>query len=108
MVEDWHLEWYQTEAPLFYRGLAALDCPLCGQAVGFQQGLIGLPPPGVPVVRRYPAKAAEWAALQAGWAGGTLQGYISTVGPGVQYATYFTPAEVQLADAQENATKGAP
>jgi hypothetical protein len=41
LVEDWHIEWYKTEAPALYKGLAALDCPLCGQAVGYQQGKIG-------------------------------------------------------------------
>ncbi len=36
-VEDWHVEWYMTEGPALYQGLAAMDCPLCGQPVGFQQ-----------------------------------------------------------------------
>jgi hypothetical protein len=106
LVEDWHLEWYQTETPLFYRGLAALDCPLCGQAVGFQQGMIGLAPAGVPLVRRYVDKAARWALLGAEFAGGTLQGYLYTPGPGRQYTSYFTPHEVQQADANEQAQKG--
>jgi hypothetical protein len=84
LIEDWHLEWYTTEGPLLFKGLAAMDCPLCGRAVGFQGGKIGIAPPGVPLVRRYVAKAAEWAALQAVSAGGTLQGYTTIAGAGVQ------------------------
>src|SRR5438132_8361247 len=45
-VEDWHVEWYKTETRALYQGLAAMDCPLCGQPVGFQGGVIGLAPPG--------------------------------------------------------------
>ncbi len=26
-VEDWHVEWYKTEGPMLFRGLAAMDCP---------------------------------------------------------------------------------
>jgi hypothetical protein len=73
-VEDWHVEWYKSEGPLLFKGLMAMDCPLYGQPVGFQQGKIGPAPPGVPLVRRYVGKAAEWAASQAVSAGGTLQG----------------------------------
>src|SRR5580698_322686 len=97
-VEDWHVEWYKTEGPTLYRGLAAMDCPLCGQPVGFQQGMIGLAPPGIPLVRRYADRAASWAPLGAKYAGGTLHGYISTPGPGSQYANYWTSQEVQEAD----------
>ena len=28
LVADWHVEWYKTEGPSLYQGLAALDCPL--------------------------------------------------------------------------------
>ena len=49
-----------------------MDCPLCGQSVGFQQGKIGPAPAGVPLVRRNADKAAEWAPLGAKYAGGTL------------------------------------
>ena len=108
LVEDWHIEWYKTEAPALYRGLAAMDCPLCGQPVGFQQGKVGLAPPGVPLVRRYVDKAAEWAASQAVAVGGTLQGYITLAQAGASYASYWTPQEVQQADADEQAKKGGP
>jgi hypothetical protein len=102
-VEDWHVEWYLTEGPALWRGLVAMDCPLCGQAVGFQQGKIGLPPPTVPLVKRNADKAAVWAAAQAISAGATLQGYTSSAGAGIQYATYWTPQELKQAD--ENAMK---
>jgi hypothetical protein len=105
MVEDWHVEWYRSETSTLYKGLVAMDCPLCGQAVGFQQGMIGPAPPGVPLVRRYAEKAAEWAAFQAVAAGGTLQGYTSSAGAGVQYVDYWTSQEILQADVQEQAKK---
>src|SRR5258707_1371430 len=104
-VEDWHVQWYKTEGPMLYRGLAAMDCPLCGQGVGFLQGNIGPAPTGVPLVRRHADKAAEWAASQAVSAGGTLQGYTTPPGAGSQYASYWTPQEVHQADADEFAKK---
>jgi hypothetical protein len=85
-----------------------MDCPLCGQPVGFLQGQIGPAQLGVPLVRRHADKAAEWAAFQAVSAGGTLQGYTSAPGPGIQYANYWTLQEVQLADANEQAKKQGP
>src|SRR5260370_41995191 len=108
IVEDWHVEWYKTEGPTLYRGPAAMDCPLCGQPVGFQQGKIGLAPPGVPLVRRYADKAAEWAAAQALSAGGTLQGYLAAAKAGAQYAGYWTRQEVLQADANEQAKNRGP
>jgi hypothetical protein len=106
IVEDWHIEWYMTEGPTLYKGLAAMDCPLCGQPVGFQQGKIGPAPHGVSIVRRHAEKAAQWAAFQAVSAGGTLQDYTSASGAGLQYARYWTPQEVRKADANEQAKKG--
>ena len=103
MVIDWHVEWYKTESSAFYRGRAAMDCPLCGEPVGFQQGTIGPAPLGVPVVKRYSEKAAEWAAFQALSAGGTLQGYTTVPGAGIQYAGYWSAHEIQQADAHEAA-----
>ena len=108
IVEDWHVEWYKTEYSALYRGLAAMDYPLCGQAIGFQQGDIGPAPPGVPLVKRNPEKAAEWAALGASYAGGTLHGYVSTPGAGSQYANYWTLFEVQQADSNEKAKQQGP
>ncbi len=103
IVKDWHIEWYSTDGPALFKGLAALDCPLCGEPVGFQHGMIGPAPPGVPLLRRHVEKGAEWAPLGARYAGGTLHGYVTTAGPGRQYANYWTPQEVQQADADEKA-----
>jgi hypothetical protein len=108
MIENWHVEWYKTEAQSLYKGLAAMDCPSCGQPVGFRQGNIGPAPLGVPLVRRYMDKAAEWAVLGAAYAGGTLQGYISTAGAGSQYAHYWTAQEVRKADANEQSKTQGP
>ncbi len=107
-VEDWHVEWYKTEGPLLFRGQAAMDCPLCGQPVGFRQGTIGPAPPGVPLVRRYADQAAAWAPLGALYAGRTLHGYLSTAGPGSPYAHYWTGQQVQQADADEAAKNQGP
>jgi hypothetical protein len=108
MVHDWHVEWYETERPALYQGLAAMDCPVCGQPVGFQKNTISPAPFGVPVARRSVAKAAEWAALGAQHVGGTLHGYVSTLGAGAQYANYWTAREVQDADANEKAKQQGP
>ena len=108
IVADWHVEWYKTEGPALYHGRAALDCPLCRQPVGFQGGRIAPAPPGVPLLRRHVDQAAEWAASQAVAAGGTLQGYTSTAGAGAQYANYWTPQEVQQADADQQAKQRGP
>ena len=107
-VEDWHVEWYSAEGPALYQGRASMDCPLCRQAVGFQQGKIGRAPLGTPVVRRYADKAAEWAASQAVSSGGTLQGYLAAPGAGAQYASYWSPQEIRQADADEQAKQKGP
>jgi hypothetical protein len=85
-----------------------MDCPLCGYPVGYQHGRIGQAQPGVPVVRRSVDKAAEWATSQAVSAGGTLQGYTSSAGAGIQYASYWTPSEVRQADVNEHAKQQGP
>jgi hypothetical protein len=61
-----------------------------------------------PLGKKNADKAAEWAASQAGAAGGTLQGYTSLAGAGAQYASYWTPQEVRQADANEQAKKRGP
>lgn len=103
VIEDWHIEWFGTEARMLYRGLASMDCPQCRQPVGFQQGTIGPALPGVPMLRRHVDRAAAWARLGAAYAEGTLQGYVSSAGPGSQYASYWTLPEVRQADAVEAA-----
>jgi len=108
IIEDWHIEWYKTEGPSLIKGLAAMDCPLCGGPVGFHQGKIGPAPLGALLVKRYPDKAAGWAPIGAMYAGGTLQGYILTAGPGTQYANYWTAQEVKQADMTEKAKQQGP
>jgi hypothetical protein len=108
LVADWHVEWYKAEGPLLYQGLAALDCPLCRQPVGFQGGRIGPATPGVRVIMRHAGQAVLWAASQAISAGGTLQGYTSAAGAGAQYAAYWTPQEILQADANQRAKRGGP
>ncbi len=98
LVQDWHVEWYKTEGPALFNGLAAMDCPVCGSAVGFQGGKIGPAPLGVPIVRRRADRAAEWAHSQAVSAGGTLEGYFFGAGAGSQYAGYWRLGEVRQAD----------
>jgi hypothetical protein len=108
LVADWHVEWYRTEGLSLFQGLAALDCPLCRQPVGFQGGRIGPARPGVPVMTRQADRAAQWAASQAIAAGGTLQGYTSAAGAGAQYAAYWTLQEVRQADANQRAKQKGP
>ena len=107
-VQDWHVEWYKTEQSALYRGLATMDCPLCGRTVGFHKGNIGPAPPGVTLAKRDVDKAAEWAVSQAVAAGGTLMGYISTPGAGMQYAGYWSAQEILQADANEQAKTQGP
>jgi len=107
-IADWHVEWYGSAGPALYKGVAAMDCPLCGQPVGFQQGTIGPAPPGIAVLRRSVDKAAEWAASQAVAAGGTLQGYLTAAKAGTQYARYWTAQEVRQADANQQAKNRGP
>ena len=64
--------------------------------------------PGLPLITRHADQAAKWAASQAISAGGTLQGYTSMAGAGAQYAAYWTPQEVRLADANRRAKQGGP
>ena len=108
VVADWHVEWYKTEGPSLYQGLAALDCPLCRQPVGFQGGKIGPAPAGAPMMRRDADQAAQWVASQAISAGETLQGDTSAAGAEIQYAAYWTPQVVQQADARRRAKQGGP
>jgi hypothetical protein len=102
-IEDWHVEWCKSEVPALYKGLAALDCPLCGEPTSLVGLVVGTAPLSVPLVRRDVHKAAEWAVDQA--AGGSLEWYTSNAGPGIQYANYWSLAEIQRADQDERAKK---
>jgi hypothetical protein len=108
IVLDWHVEWYVSEGPALYKGLVAMDCPLCGQRVGFQLARIGPAPTQAVVVKRSASKAAEWATFQAVAAGGTLGGYLSKAAAGLQYASYWPQSEIQQADATEQAKLRSP
>jgi hypothetical protein len=47
MVQDWHTEWTDPAlAPDFYKGLRAIDCPLCGGWVLYKGQQIQPVPPG--------------------------------------------------------------
>jgi hypothetical protein len=74
----------------------------------FNEEKIGPAPTGVPLVKRSADKAAEWAPLGAKFAGGTLQGYISTTGPGTQYAQYWIMSVVLQSDSNQQAKKQVP
>jgi hypothetical protein len=108
VVQDWHVEWYGTDVPRLYQGKAAMDCPVCGGAVSFQKGQIGMATASTPILRRHADKAADWAQVGASFAGGTLQGYTSTIGPGNQYATYWRLQEIVQADADQAAKNKGP
>lgn len=85
-----------------------MDCPICFNPVGFVKGKICTAPVGVPLARRDVNKAAAWAASQAVSAGGTLKGYTSISGAGVQYANYWTSHEVLQADVNTHGKQGGP
>ena len=60
------------------------------------------------MIRRDIHQAAAWAVLGAKYAGGTLQGYVSTPGAGSQYANYWSSHEVHQADLDESLKKQGP
>jgi hypothetical protein len=104
LVQDWHTEWTDpTVAPDFYKGLRAIDCPLCRNWVLFKDRQIQAAPTGGNLQRtkRIPIQAARWAKSQAKQ--GTLRGYIDQPGAGDQYKDYFTDDEIQEADADAQA-----
>ena len=104
VVQDWHTEWTDpTQAPDFYKGLRAIDCPLCRAWVLYQEQKIqAVPADGNPQqTRRIPLQAARWAKSQS--KPGNLPDYLNQPGPGQQYAGYFTDQEIQQADADAQA-----
>jgi hypothetical protein len=52
------------------------------------------------MAKRSAEKASRWAASQAVQDGGTLRGYLSANEAGGQYANYWTPVEIDSADAK--------
>jgi hypothetical protein len=104
IVQDWHTEWTDpAQAPDFYKGLNALDCPLCRAWVLYKVQKIQAVPAGENPqrVRRLPLQAARWAKSQSRQ--GNLRDYLDQSPPGQQYRGYFTDKEIQDADADAQA-----
>ena len=103
LVQDWHNEWYEAaQRQAIYRAQAAMDCPLCRQAVLWFESRDLAAPPGnaqVPVYHRSAALAARWVPIREP-ACGNLAGYIANHPAGRQYSGYWPTAEVQQADQQ--------
>jgi hypothetical protein len=104
IVQDWHTEWNDPAfAPDFYKGLRALDCPLCGGWVLYKEQKVQEVPPGdqPQKTRRKALQAARWAKSQSRQ--GNLREYLDQSALGQQYCGYFTDQEVQDADADAQA-----
>jgi DNA-directed RNA polymerase subunit RPC12/RpoP len=103
-VQDWHLEWTDPVFGLdFYKGLRAIDCPLCNGWVLYKDRTIQAVPAGDSPrkTKRNPLQAARWAKSQSQQ--GSLRGYLNQSPAGDQYRDYFTDLEVQDADADAQA-----
>jgi hypothetical protein len=103
-VKDWHTEWTDpTQAPDFYKGNRALDCPLCGEWVLYKgQQIQAIPAGDSPdKTKRLPLQAARWAKSQSQQ--GNLHDYLNQTAPGQQYKGYFSDHEIQQADANVQA-----
>ena len=104
VVQDWHTEWTDpAQASEFYKGLRALDCPLCGTWVLYKERQIQAIPAGEDPqkTKRLPLQAARWAKSQS--KEGNLRDYLDQSTVGTQYAGYFTDQEIQEADADAQA-----
>jgi hypothetical protein len=103
-VQDWHTEWtdpaYGSD---FYKGLRAIDCPLCGAWVLYKEQKLQPVPAGSNPQRtkRTPLQAARWAKSQSRQ--GKLRDYLDQSVPGQQYGGYFTDQEIQDSDADAQA-----
>ena len=102
-ILDWHNEWYNgAQRVEVYRGQAAMDCPLCRQAVlWFESRDIAAPAASVqpPVHPRSAILAAQWVPVREPSCI-NLAGYIAGHPAGQQYRGYWPPSEVQQADQQ--------
>lgn len=104
VVQDWHSEWTDpAHAPDIYKGLRALDCPVCGAWVLYKEQKIQAVPAGdgPQKTKRLPLQAARWAKSQSSQ--GNLRDYLDQSGPGRQYRGYFTDQEIQDADTDAQA-----
>lgn len=103
LIFDWHNEWYEkAQRRAIYNAQAAMDCPLCRQAVlWFESRDLAAPPVNaqVPVHQRLAAMAAQWAPLREPTCR-NLASYIANHPTGRQYSGYWQPTEVQQADQQ--------
>src|SRR5919202_1248787 len=92
-----------AQAPEFYKGLRALDCPPCGGWVLYKERQVQAVPAGSTPqkTRRIPLQAARWAKSQSRQ--GNLRDYLDQSTAGQQYRGYFTDSEVQDADAAAQA-----
>jgi hypothetical protein len=103
LILDWHNEWYEAaQRRAIYCGQAAMDCPLCRQAVlWFESRDIAAPPvnASVPVYQRSAVLAAQWVPIREP-ACSNLAGYVANHSAGQQYSGYWQPNEVQQADQQ--------
>jgi endogenous inhibitor of DNA gyrase (YacG/DUF329 family) len=103
LIRDWHNEWYDgMQRKAIYSGQAAMDCPLCREAVlWFESRDVAAPPvgAGAPVFQRSATIAAQWAPVRE-TACVNLAGYIANHPAGQQYDGYWPQSEVQQADQQ--------
>ncbi len=103
LILDWHNEWYDAaQRRAIYRGQAAMDCPLCHQAVlWFESRGIAAPPANaqLPVYQRWAIIAAQWVPIREPTYT-NLAGYVANHPAGQQYSGYWQSAEVQQADQQ--------
>jgi len=103
LIGDWHNEWYDAaQRRAIYSGQAAMDCPLCRQAVlWFQSRDIAAPPVNaqLPVYQRSVILAAQWVPIRE-TSYVNLAGYIANHPAGQRYAGYWQAIEVQQADQQ--------
>jgi hypothetical protein len=103
LIWDWHNEWYEgAQRAAIYRGQAAMDCPLCRQAVlWFESRDIAAPPANVqvPIYQRSALIAARWVPIREA-ACTNLAGYLTNHPAGQPYSGYGQPSEVQQADQQ--------
>lgn len=100
VVQDWHTEWTDpAHGPDFYKGIRAIDCPICGGWVLYKEQKVEAVPAGENPLRtkRNPLQAARWAKSQSRQ--GNLRDYLAQTAPGGQYRGYFTHEEVEDADA---------
>jgi hypothetical protein len=103
LIFDWHNEWYDaSQRRAIYDGQAAMDCPLCRQAVRwFESRDIATAPASSqqPVYQRSASLAAQWVTVRETTCV-NLAGYVAKHPAGQQYAGYWQQSDVEQADEQ--------